>query len=196
MQIGRFRSSIVDRDENQDILMGGLGIFDNDIEVAIVVEHTGLAEFVFPVLFPAPPVFFDEPGIREFSLRIFVEKLHVGMRRRGIEIKIRFLDIFPMVAFVAGEAEQTFFQNGITAIPEGEGQADFLMAVGNASEAVFSPPIRPRTGVIVREKFPGRAAWTIVLTDGAPLPLAQVRSPSLPMYGSRSGLLQPLLFTD
>src|SRR6202040_4102793 len=74
-------------------------------------------------------------------------------------------------------------------------EANFLMAVADAAQAVFPPAIGARARMIVRKIFPGAAIRTVVLTDGAPLALADVRPPTLPMHGPFLRLGQTLFFS-
>ena len=48
---------------------------------------------------------------------------------------------FAMVALVPVQAEQTLFQDGVLAIPQRDGEADILVAVTQACEAVFVPAV-------------------------------------------------------
>ena len=80
--------------------------------------------------------------IGKFRLRIFVEILHVGVRRRGVEIEVILLDVFAVVALVARQAEQPLLQNRVAAIPEGQCKADELMAIGDAADAILAPAVR------------------------------------------------------
>src|ERR1035441_365584 len=49
--------------------------------------------------------------------------------------------------------------------------------------------------MVVRKVFPGGAVPAVVLADRPPLPLAEVRTPPLPVHLALFGLLQPLFFT-
>jgi hypothetical protein len=39
------------------------------------------------------------------------------MGRSAVEIEVLFLDVFAVVAFIPGEAEEALFENGIAAVP-------------------------------------------------------------------------------
>src|SRR5262249_53619457 len=52
--------------------------------------------------------------------------------------------------------------------------------VRDAGQAVLTPAIGTRPRLVMAEVIPGVATLAVVLTDGPPLPLAQVRSPFLP----------------
>ena len=53
-----------------------------------------------------------------------------------------------------------------------EREADALVAVANAADAVLAPAIGAGARVIVREIFPGGAVGAVILANRAPLALA------------------------
>ena len=53
----------------------------------------------------APAVFFYKLAIGEGRLWILVEILHVGVRRRTVEVVVALFDVLTVVAFIAGKAE-------------------------------------------------------------------------------------------
>jgi hypothetical protein len=63
------------------------------------------------------------------------------MRRRGIQIPPVVLDILAVVAFVTGEAKRPFLQDRVATVPERERQAQELVLVADAAEAVLTPAI-------------------------------------------------------
>ena len=77
------------------------------------------------------------------------------MRRRGVEIEVILFDIFAMIALVAGQPKQAFLEDRIPAIPEGEGEADELMPIADASDTILAPAIGLGTGLIVGKIVPG-----------------------------------------
>ena len=50
-------------------------------------------------------------------MRVLVEVLHVGVGGSVIEVEVVLLDVFAVVSFSGGEAEGSFLQNGILAVP-------------------------------------------------------------------------------
>src|SRR5205823_11560198 len=89
-------------------------------------------------------------------------------------------DIFPVVAFAVGQPEQALLEDRVTPVPQRDREAEALLVVGDAGQAVFAPAVRPRAGLIVGEVVPGVAALAVVFAHSAPLALAQVRPPLLP----------------
>src|SRR4029079_17898012 len=124
---------------------------------------------------------FDERRIRKCRLRILVEKLHVGVRRRAVRVEVALLDIFSVVAFAARQAEEPFFEDGIAAVPQRDRETDPLMAIGDPGEAILVPAIGARARVVVREVVPCGAIRAVVLAHAAPGALAEIRAPALPV---------------
>src|SRR5258706_3582642 len=108
MQLGGVRAAIESFDADADVFWTGLGILDKYVPVAVVVEDTGVEEFVLRTGAIAL-VLFQQFGIGVLTLRVLVEHAHVAMRRRAVEVKPIFLDVFSVNAFVAGKAEHAFF---------------------------------------------------------------------------------------
>ena len=122
----------------------------------------------------------DEVGVRERRLRVLVEVLHVRVRRRAVEVEVVLLDVLAVVALAVGQAEQPLLEDRVLAVPQRQREAEPLLVVGDAGQAVLAPAVGARAGLIVAEVVPGVAALAVVLADGPPLPFAQVRPPLLP----------------
>ena len=90
------------------------------------------------------------------------------MRGRAVEVEVVFLDVLAVIALVAGEAEEAFFQDRIALVPQRDRETDRLVTVADAGQAVFVPAIGARAGVIVREIFPGGAVRAVVFAHRAP----------------------------
>ncbi len=169
MQFGCLWAAIARRDADEDVVGGGLGVLYQDIEVAIAVKHPGIEQLILRVMPIALAIFLYELMVGEGGLGIFVEILHVGVGGGRVEVEVIFLDVFPMIALIASEAKEPFFQDRITAIPERQGKTQPLVVIGDAGEAVLAPTIGSRTGVIVRKKIPGSAGGAVVFPHRPPL---------------------------
>ncbi len=187
----RRRRPVMHRDPHQDVFRTCLGVFDHDIEVAVVVEHAGVEQLELGLVLAAPPVLCHQPGVREFPLRIFVEILQVRVGRGGVEIIIELLDVLAVVALAVGQAEQPFLQDRVLAVPERQRQAQPLMLVAEPGDAVLAPAIGPRARLVVREILPGVAVGAVVLAHGAPLALAEIGPPALPAHLAAPVLGEP-----
>ena len=148
------------------------GVLHEDIKVAILIKHAGIEQFIFHFFSTAPPIRLDQVSVGIGGMRILVEILHVGMRRRAVEVEVVFFDILAMVAFAIGQSEQTFFQNGILPIPEGKRKTKPLLVVGESRQAIFAPAIGPRASLIMGEIVPGIPIGAIVFPHRAPLTFA------------------------
>jgi len=134
----------------------------------------------------------DEVGVWIGALRILVEVLHRRVRGRRVDVEVVLLDVLAVVALAVGEAEQALLQDRIDAVPQREREAQALLVVAGPGDAVLAPAIGARARVVVREVVPGAAGVAVVLADGAPLALAQIRPPA-PPRDAGLGFLQALL---
>ena len=194
VQLGRLRAAVVDADLDQEVLGRLLGVLDEDVEVAILVEHAGVEQFVLELV-PAPAAAgLDEVAVGEGRLRVLVEVLHVRVRRRAVEVEVVLLDVLAVVALAVGQAEQAFLEDRVLAVPQGQGEAEPLLVVGDAGQAVLAPAVGAGAGLVVAEVVPGVAALAVVLADGAPLSFAEVRPPLLPGDLLLARFFEPVVF--
>src|SRR5690606_15526870 len=112
--------------------------------------------------------------VGEVGLGLFIEGTHVGVRGGTVEVKVGILDILSVVALVAGQAIDALLEDGVLAIPEGQGEAEATFTVGDAEKAVFPPAIGAAAGVVVGEVFPTGSIRGVVLADRAPLAFGEV----------------------
>src|SRR5262249_22125385 len=99
---------------------------------------------------------------------------------RAVEVEVVFLDVLAVIALAVGETEQSLFEDGIVAVPQGEREAELLLIVGYAGQTVLAPAVGAGAGLIVAEVVPGVAAFAVVLADGSPLAFAEIGSPLFP----------------
>ena len=102
------------------------------------------------------------------------------MGRRRVEIEVVLFDVLAVVGFAVRQSEETLLEDRVPAVPQGEGETDPLLVVGEARQSVFPPAIGARARMIVSEEVPGVAVVAVVFANGAPLALAQIRTPLLP----------------
>ena len=72
------------------------------------------------------------------------------------------------------------FRIGSLPVPERQRETQPLLEVGEAREPVLAPVVRARSRLVVGEVLPRVAVRAVVLADGAPLPLAEIRPPLPP----------------
>ncbi len=172
--------AVVDRHLHQNVVDIGLGIFDYDIEIAVVVEHPGVDQLELGLVPAAPSVLLDQPGVREGCLRILVEHAHVGMGRGAVEIVVELLDVLAVVALGIGQPEEALLQDRVAAVPQSEPKAQQQLIVAKPADPILAPAIGPAARVVMREVAPGIAVLAVILAHRSPLPLAQIRSPTPP----------------
>ena len=113
------------------------------------------------------------------------------MRWRRIEIEVVLLDVLAVVALTVGQAEEALLEDRVLAVPQGQRQAQALLVVADAGQAVLAPAVGPAAGVVMGERAPGVAVGAVVFADGALLAFAQVRPPLLPRPMTLAVLFQP-----
>ncbi len=91
---------------HENVLGRRLGVFDENIKIAIVVEHACVQQLELRLVLAAAGFSSTSRCVRKFLLRIFVEHLQVRMRRRRVEIIINLLHVLAVIAFAVGQAEK------------------------------------------------------------------------------------------
>ena len=171
MERGGFGSPIGHRDPDPDIRWCCLGVLHHDIEVAVVVEYTGIDQLVLEGVSPAAGVGLHQVVIWKRSLRVAVQEAQVGVGRRRVEVVVVLLGILAVVALAVGQTEYALLENGIVAVPQRDGEAQPQVIVRYAGQAVLSPVVGTRPSLIVREVTPRIAVGAVVLAHRAPLSL-------------------------
>ena len=118
--------------------------------------------------------------VRERDLRVVVAPAQQRVARQPFEVPPVLLDVLAVVPLRAGEAEHPLLEDRVLPVPEREREAEVVADVRDPGHAVLVPAVGARAGVVVGEVVPGVAALGVVLADGAPGALAQVRAPLVP----------------
>jgi len=195
MQSRRRRTTVDDGGANQNVVDIVFRVFDEDVEVAVLVEDSGVDQLVFGVRALPLAVSLHQVLIRERGLRILVQRLHVGVRRRGVQVIVVFLDILAMIALWPRDSEETLLENRIYPVPKSEREAQALVVVADAGDAILGPAISARAGMIVGEVIPGRAVGAVILARIAPGSFREVRAPASPVRRLVSSLEQAISFS-
>jgi hypothetical protein len=141
VQRGRIGPAIEGRDPDGDLLGRGLGVFDEDVEPAVLGEDARVEEFVFRPL-PLPPlVFCHQPLVGKRPLRIAVAEAHEGVRGGVVDVKVIFFHVLAVVALEGGETEQPLLEVRINFIPEGWREAEQLRTVANSPNPILPPTV-------------------------------------------------------
>ena len=148
--VGRVRAAVVDRQPEEQVLGIGLGVLDEDVEVAVVVEDAGVEQLVLrSPRATARVAGAHEIVVGERRLRVLVELLHVRVGRRRVEVEVVLLDVLAVVALAVGQPEQPLLEDRVAAVPERQREAEPLLVVARSRRC------RPRpTGR--RGSAPGR----------------------------------------
>jgi hypothetical protein len=153
------RPAVDGRDAAEDVLLIGLGVLDEDVEIAALLER--LPQRVDQLelgRIAAPPRGFPPPARRrERDLRILVEHLHVGVGGRAVEVVVVLLHVLAVVALVAGQPKEPLLEDGVALVPQADGQTQVLEAVADPGQAVLVPAVGAAAGVVVGEVVPGFA---------------------------------------
>jgi hypothetical protein len=148
-----------------------------DVEIAVPIENARVQYFVFGLL-PGPlAVFLPELFVREGLLRVLVQVFHVEMGGHIVEVVIEFLDILPVVALIIAQPKESFLEDMVLTVPEGDAETEVLVEIRDAGDAIFTPAVGPAMGVFKREITPCIAMFAIVFPHGTPLSFTQVRAP-------------------
>jgi hypothetical protein len=180
VESGRVRATVADGDPYEHVLRCGLGIFHENVEIAVVPKNARVEKLVLPLGTGARPVGPNQVLIRVGLLRVLVEVFHVGMGGCAVEVIIVFLDVLPVVPLLVGQAEQPLLDDGVVPVPQGRGEAQNLALVAQSRQPVLSPAVGAGTGLVVGEVVPGVSRVAVILPHGPPLPLAEVRTPEFP----------------
>ena len=84
------------------------------------------------------------------TLRILVEVVEPAVGRRGVPVKVDFLDVLPMIAFLAVQSEGAFLEDLVLAVPHAKRKTKVLHAITDAAHAIFIPAIGPAACMVMR----------------------------------------------
>ena len=190
----RLWPAIDDGDLHQHVVRRRFGVFDEHIEITVLVEDPRVGQLELRLRQSALPALLQQPPIRELRLRILVQHPHIRMRRRPIEVVIHLLDVPRRDCPLRWSAR--------TGAPSGTDRARSTAPRRSTSSAARHPSRRCRPHPTdtpgsapgrACEIVPGVAIRAIILADRAPLPVADIRSPSSPALSARRRL-QPQAF--
>jgi hypothetical protein len=157
---------------NEEIFRILLGIFDKNVEVTIFVEDACIQEFVLEVSTVACPVRLNQIEIWISGLWVFVEVLHVRVRRSAVDVEVELFNVLAMVRLAIRQTKRALLEDWIIAVPERHAEAQILLIVTDAGEAIFAAVIGARSSLVVCEVAPGVSAGAVVFANGTPLTFA------------------------
>ena len=161
----------------------GLDVVDLDDPIAVAVEGAGVEQLVLGIELATTTVLRDQRVVGERRLRVVVAPSVPRVARHGVEVPPVLLDVLPVVGLGAGEPEHPLLEDRISTVPQRQPEAQPLLDVTEAGHPVLAPAVGARAGVIVGERVPCLAIGAVVLAHRAPLALAEVRAPHVPLVG-------------
>ena len=191
MQHVRVGAGVRHAHHHQQVERVGLRVVNLDDPVAVLIEGTRVEQLVLRVVLAAPRVLLDKVTVRVLALRVVVAPPVPRMTGGRVEVPPVLLGVLSMVSLVAGQAEDPLLEDRVPAVPEGEPQAQASLHVGEARQPVLPPAVGARPGMVMGQVLPGGAARAVVLAHGAPLALAEVGAPEIPVPSLAQPVLQP-----
>ena len=175
------RPGVGDLDGHQQVIRAGLGVVHLGDPVPVVVERAGVQQLVLGLV-PVPAgVGVDQVLVGERALRVVVAPPVPGVAGNRVQVPPVLLDVLAVVALRAGQPERALLQDRVPAVPQRQAQAQPLLDVAEPGQPVLAPPVGLRPRMVVRQVIPRVAVGAVVLPHRAPLPLADVRSPPVPL---------------
>ena len=178
-------------DGHQQVIRAGLGVVHLGDPVPVIIERAGVQQLVLRLITVTAGVGVDQVLVRVRALRVVVAPPVPGVAGDGVQVPPVLLDVLAVVALRAGQPERPLLQDRVAPVPQGQGQAQPLLDVTEPGQPVLSPPVGLRPGMVVRQVIPRVAVGAVVLPHRAPLPLADVRPPPVPLPGLQQPVLQP-----
>src|SRR5215469_3419080 len=136
VQLAGFRAAIHGCNANEDVFDVRLGVFDDEIEVAIVRKYASVEQFEFWLAAATAAILIDQRLVRELGLRILVQHAHVAVRGSGVQVKVAFLHVFTVIALIPCKTEQAFLEDGIAAVPKRQAETHKLVSVTDPADAI------------------------------------------------------------
>ena len=184
------RPGVGDLDGHQQVIRAGLGVVHLGDPVPVIVERARIQQLILRLV-PAPAgVGVDQVLVGVRALRVVVAPPVPGVAGDRVQVPPVLLDVLAVVALRAGQPERALLQDRIPPVPQRQPQAQPLLDVAEPGQPVLTPPVGLGPGMIMRQVIPRIAVRAVILPHRAPLPLAHIRPPPVPI-GAR--LAQPVL---
>jgi hypothetical protein len=103
------------------------------------------------------------------------------MRGGIVEVVVALFHVFSVVTLRTSEAEESFFQDAVIAVPQREGKTQILITITNACDSIFIPAVGAGSRMFVRKVVPSVSVCAVVFADCSPRALAEIWAPVLPV---------------
>ena len=117
MQGRRVQASVMRGNDHDDVVRRGLGVFDKDVEIPVLIEQAGVDQFKFWRMLRPCGVALAQLRVWIFPLRVLVEHFEISVRRRRIEVIVILFHVLAVIALGTSQTEKPFLQVRITFIP-------------------------------------------------------------------------------
>src|SRR5689334_4684024 len=97
MQRRRLGATVDNADLDEQVIGRLLGVLDEHVEVAILVEDTGVEQLILWLAAAASAIRRDKVGIGKWGLGILIEVLHVGMGGSAIQVEVILFDVLSVI---------------------------------------------------------------------------------------------------
>src|SRR4029453_19051810 len=114
-------------------------------------------------------------------LRVVIPPPVPGVARQRVHIPPIFLHVLAMIPLRPGQPERSLLQDRIASVPQHQAKAEPLLDVAEPGQAVLTPAISTRPGMVMRQVVPRLTVGAVILPHRPPLPLADVRPPPVPI---------------
>jgi hypothetical protein len=138
-------------DAAQDVLGACLGVLHLDVEITVFAEHARVDELVLEFVPGPASVHRHQVVVGECGLRVLVEVALVAVRGQVVDVEVVLLDVLTVVALGIRQAEQPLLQDRVALVPQRQGQAQPLLVVADAGDAVLAPPVGARPRLVMTE---------------------------------------------
>ena len=108
-----------DRDRDQHVVGRRFRVLDEHVEVTILGENARVGQLKLGLLSRTPPVLLEQRLVGKPSLGILVQRLHIRMGGRRIEMVVALLNVLAVVALEVGQSEEPLLEDRIAAVPKG-----------------------------------------------------------------------------
>ncbi len=105
------------------------------------------------------------------------------------------LHVLAVIPFRAGQTEKAFLEDRVGAVPKRQPEAEAALPIADPEQTVLAPPVGAAARMLVREVVPAGPIRGVVLAHGAPLPLREVGTESLPVALATRVLFQSIQFS-
>ena len=118
------------------------GVLDLNVEVAVFRECGRIPNLKLALHLRARAALRDQFFVGKTRLRIAIDHPHETVRRRAVDVPIKFLHVLAVISLRAAHAENPLLQERIAFIPKCECKTEPAFVIRDAGDSVLVPAIR------------------------------------------------------